>query len=62
MGCFLDEIPCEDCICLAICQNRMELSCSILYKWFRKGDQDIRLDLIRKKLPKWVTIEVIKED
>jgi hypothetical protein len=34
MGCFLDEIPCEECIAYALCRHKKLIECDELYDWF----------------------------
>jgi len=40
------KIPCEQCVCMAICRSKNPLECSILYAMILLLDRDDRRDLV----------------
>lgn len=52
-------IPCKDCLVLAVCKNKEEISCPILFNWMNTAGYTFTDTL--KYLPNWKTI-LIHED
>jgi hypothetical protein len=38
------QIPCKDCICLAICKSKTEISCSLLFDYLDLLDSKHSID------------------
>ena len=52
----MEKIPCKNCICLAICRQKMNIECSMLFNWYEANDLSTSQEL-NDILPNWELID-----